>query len=328
MSEVILRVEDLHTQFFTREGVVKAVNGVSFELRQGSILGVVGESGAGKSVTALSILRLVPFPGRIIQGSIYFNGLNLLPLKDEELRNIRGKEISMVFQDPMAALNPVLPIGTQVEETLLAHTNISKRAATEMAIDLLRQMGLPDAKHTLSQYPFQLSGGMAQRVMLAMAVALKPKVLIADEPTSNLDVTLQAEILQRLKRLRDEQGSSIILITHDMGVIAQMADEVAVMYAGSIIEYASTKELFQRPSHPYTWALFKTLPRLDDASDRGLVPLRGSPPDLIDLPDQCPYLPRCQKAINDCRLNPNPDLSEVGPNHYAACYNVVKHQWD
>ncbi|MBI4298682.1 MAG: ABC transporter ATP-binding protein [Chloroflexi bacterium] len=326
MSEAILRVENLRTQFFSKQGVVKAVNGVTFQLKKGSILGVVGESGAGKSVTALSILRLVPFPGRIVQGSIHLNDIDLMALSDEEMRKIRGKEISIVFQDPMAALNPVMSIGTQVEEILLTHSAMSKRAAQEVSIDLLRQMGLPNPRHVLNQYPFQLSGGMAQRIMLAIALAMNPKILIADEPTSNLDVTLQAEILLRLKRLKEEQGSSIILITHNMGVIAQMADEVAVMYAGAIVEYASTRNLFQRPSHPYTWALFQTLPRLDGDPNRQLKPLRGTPPSLIDLPDQCPFLPRCPKAINTCRLDPQPALVEIEPNHYVACYNVVKYQ--
>lgn len=322
MPTHLLEIQDLHTYFITNEGVNKAVNGVSLTLEEDSILGVVGESGSGKTVTALSVLQLVPFPGEIVKGSITYNGRELLNLTADQIRHIRGKEISLIFQDAGAALNPVIPIGKQVEEIVLEHTNMSRRRARALAIDLLGQMGIPDAKNMLSRYPFQLSGGMAQRVLMAIGVALKPKVLIADEPTSNLDVTLQAEILHRLSQLREENGSAIMLITHDLGVIAQMTQTVAVMYGGSIVEYTDTKSLFAKPLHPYTWGLFQAIPRLD-TGQQSLSPIRGAPPKMIDAPDRCPFLERCSKATNRCRTMPAPPLVEVEPNHRLACYNPI-----
>jgi oligopeptide/dipeptide ABC transporter ATP-binding protein len=326
MAEV-LRVEELHTHFFTREGVVKAVNGVSFSLKEDTILALVGESGAGKSITALSILGLVPYPGRVVKGKALFDGVDLLSLESDQLRQIRGKYISMVFQDPRAALNPILPIDVQVEEIILAHTDMSKKAARAKAVELLEEMGLPQPEQVLERYPFQLSGGMCQRVMLSIALALRPKILIADEPTSNLDVTLQAEILERLKHLCKQFHSSILLITHDMGIVAQMADEVAVMYAGTIVEESKVRDLFKRPTHPYTWGLFQALPRLDRVGQR-LRPLRGGPPDLINMSEQCAFLPRCPKATNTCRLEPRPSLEEIEPEHRVACYNQVRYEWE
>lgn len=320
----LLEVRNLHTHFFTREGVVKAVNGVSFSLFPGQTLGLVGESGAGKSVTALSILRLVPFPGRVVQGAVVYQGRNLLEAPEEEMRHLRGKEIAIIFQNPHSALNPVLPVGAQVEEVLQAHTRMSHKDARRRAQELMLHMGLPDPERVASQYPFQLSGGMAQRVMLAMALALEPKVLIADEPTSNLDVTLQADILQRLRTLQQEHGTAILLITHDMGVVARVAHWVAVMYAGSIVEQGPILPIFKRPVHPYTWGLFQALPRLD-RPDHALQPLRGTPPNLMDLPDQCPFLPRCPKATTVCRTNPRPPLLEVEGEHWAACYNHMRY---
>ncbi len=320
----ILVVDNLHTSFFTRDGEVKAVNGLNINLKENTILGVVGESGSGKSASALSILRLIPTPGKITKGDVYFKGINLMEAGDEELRRIRGKEISMIFQEPTTALNPLMNVGDHIHEALVAHGTFSKQDAKIRAIELLREMELPAPDHILKQYPFQLSGGQAQRVMIAMAMAWDPKVLIADEITSNLDVTLQADVLARLKRLKTEKQSSIILITHDMGVIAQVADEVAVMYAGSVVEYGSTADLFRRPLHPYTWALLQSIPRLDDPSRR-LEPIRGSSPDLIDLPDQCPYIPRCPKASNECRLNTRPTLLEQEEKHFVACFNPIEH---
>ena len=322
MPAPLLEIRDLHTYFITKEGVNKAVNGVSLTLEEDSILGVVGESGSGKTVTALSVLQLVPFPGEIVKGSISYSGRELLTLSADEIRHIRGKEISLIFQDAGAALNPVIPIGKQVEEIVLEHTDMSRRRARALAIDLLGQMGIPDAKNMLNRYPFQLSGGMAQRVLMAIGVALKPKVLIADEPTSNLDVTLQAEILHRLSQLREENGSAIMLITHDLGVVAQMTQSVAVMYGGSIVEYTDTKSLFAKPLHPYTWGLFQAIPRLD-TGQQSLSPIRGAPPKMIDAPDRCPFLERCSKATNHCRTMPVPPLVEVEPNHHLACYNPV-----
>ena len=249
----LLEIEDIHTYFSTKQGIVKAVNGVSLSLHENSVLGLVGESGSGKTMTALSILQLVPFPGQVVSGNITYDGQDLLHMPINRIRRIRGKEISLIFQDAGAALNPVITVGKQVEELMLEHTDMTKRQARSFSSDLLTQMGIPDADHMLDRYPFQLSGGMAQRVLLAIGVALKPRILIADEPTSNLDVTLQAEILHRLRRLREESGTAILLITHDLGVIAQMADNVAVMYGGVIVEYADTVTLYRRHMHPYTW---------------------------------------------------------------------------
>ena len=325
MGEV-LRAQDLHVHFYTKDGEVKAVNGVSFSLQEGSILCLVGESGAGKSTTALALLGLLPKAARVPSGSVYFDGLDLLSVDQQTLRRIRGKEISMIPQEPRAFLNPILTVGTQVEEQILAHTDLSKKAANRLALEMLRDMGLPDPKNILKQYPFQLSGGMCQRVMLSMALALRPRVLIADEPTSSLDVTLQAEILRRLKDTCRELNSSILLITHDMGIVAQMADEVAVMYAGSIVESADVQTLFRYPQHPYMYGLFQSLPRLDRPGRR-FEPIRGNPPDLMNLPGQCPFLPRCPKAISKCRLEPTPILDEVGPGHKVACYNTLDYDW-
>lgn len=319
---IILEVRDLHTSFRSFEGEVNAVNGVNLQLRENSILCLVGESGSGKSVTALSILNLIYAPGRINSGSIIFDGKDLFSLGEEDLRTIRGKQISMIFQDPTTALNPLLNVGTHMEEMFMAHGSTDKRAIRDRSIQLLRQMDLPNPEHILKQHPFQLSGGMAQRVMIAMAMVWDPPVLIADEITSSLDVTLQADILDRVRKLRDHKNSSILLITHDMGVVAQVADEVAVMYAGSVVEQAPTRDLFKNPKHPYTNALLQTLPRLDGPKRR-LNPIRGTPPTLIDLPDKCAFIDRCSKATSECRMSVRPELLEDSPNHFVACYNPL-----
>lgn len=318
----LLEIRNLHTYFATNEGIVKAVNGVSLSLEADTVLGVVGESGSGKTMTALSVLRLVPFPGQIVGGQVLYEGRDILQSSDDEMRRIRGQEISLIFQDAASALNPVITIGDQVEEIMLEHTGISKRQAHAMSMELLSNMGIPDPRRMLRQYPFQLSGGMAQRVMMAIGVALKPRVLIADEPTSNLDVTLQAEMLQRLRILREESQTAIMLITHDLGVIAQMAERVAVMYGGYVVEYGDTPSLYRRPMHPYTWGLFQSLPRLDAVNQR-LRPMTGAPPQMLDPPDQCPFLHRCSKATVECRTSPRPALREVEPGHTLACYNPV-----
>ena len=323
MPAPILEIEDLHTYFFTKEGIIKAVNGVSLTLEEDSVLALVGESGSGKTMTALSVLGLVPNPGKVVKGSIRYDGQDLLKLNSEQMRRLRGKEIALVFQDAQTALNPVITIGRQVEEIMLEHTTMSERAARWEAILLLDQMGIPDPQRILGEYPFQLSGGMAQRVLLAIAIALSPRVLIADEPTSNLDVTLQAEILQRLRRLQEEQRSTILLITHDLGITAQMADQVAVMYAGSIMEFTDTRTLFARPRNPYTWGLMQALPRLD-SEVRTLRPMPGSLPHLYDPPDQCPFLNRCPKATGECRTSPLPPLRELEEHHWVACYNPIE----
>ncbi|MSQ27151.1 MAG: ABC transporter ATP-binding protein [Dehalococcoidia bacterium] len=320
MDEV-LRVENLHTHFATREGVLKAVNGVSFALRRGKVLGIVGESGSGKSMTALSIMRLVPYPGRIVEGAIYLDGRNIAVLEAEELRRVRGRQISMIFQDPVGGLNPVIAIGTQMMELLSAHTRMSKRESRAAAIEILREVGLPDPETVMDRYPFQLSGGMCQRVMIGIATALNPSVLLADEPTSALDVTIQAQILDQLRRLTRERGTAIVLITHALGVVAQVADEVAVMYAGSVLEQAPVAQLFQRPNHPYTRALLNALPRLDRSSALQAIP--GAPPNPIGLDEHCAFIPRCPKALTVCRSSARPPLEAVGTGHQCACCNPV-----
>ena len=320
---IIMGIENLYTSFYTKEGEVKAVNGINLSLYEKSILGGVGESGSGKSATALSIMRLLPEPGVIKSGSVHFEKLNVLELNYEELRQVRGKDMAMIFQEPLSALNPLVNIETHMQEVLQAHSSMSKRDAKDISLQLLAEFDIPSPSETLKLYPFQLSGGQIQRVMIAMSMAWQPRMLIADEITSNLDVTLQADVLDRLRRLISEKQSSIVLITHDMGVIAQLAEFVAVMYAGSIVEYSSTIDLFNKPYHPYTDALLQTIPRLDQP-DRNLQQIPGSPPDLIDLPDQCPYLSRCSKATNQCRLEPRPLLREIRPGHFVACYNELQ----
>ena len=263
VEDPVLEVDGLNTHIFLKEGVARVVNGVSFQIARGGVLGLVGESGSGKTMTALSILGVVPFPGEVVSGEVKLNGRDLLSISSEELRRVRGNEISIIFQDAVASLNPVLSIGSQMVEGITVHLDATKKDAEKMSLHLLEQVGLPDPERIMRGYPFQLSGGMAQRVMMAMAVALSPRVLIADEPTSNLDVTLQAELLYRLRTLRQEYETAILLITHDMGVVAGTADAVAVMYAGSLVEYSDTRTIFERPAHPYTWALLQAVPRLD-----------------------------------------------------------------
>jgi oligopeptide/dipeptide ABC transporter ATP-binding protein len=322
MHDVILRVEDLRTHYLDKNTVIKAVDGVSFELRRGTTLGIVGESGCGKTTVGLSVLDIVPYPGRIVGGRIFYNGDEVTAMSSDELRRLRGREISMIFQDPVAGLNPVLPIGLQVEETITTHLSLPKKEARRMTLDILRHLGLPHPERLVQQYPFHLSGGMCQRVMIAIATVLSPKVIIADEPTSSLDVTIQAAILEELNRLKREREVSIILITHDLGVVAQMADEVAVMYAGRIVESGQAREIFRRPRHPYTWALLSALPRLD-GSQGPLRSIKGSPPDLGELPPECAFLPRCHKAVSACRQEPWPPLKELSSGHWAACFNPV-----
>ena len=328
MSEPVLRVRDLSASFFTKEGVVRAVQNVSFELEPGKVLAVVGESGCGKSTLALSLLRLLPFPGKVTGGEVLFEGRDLMRTDDEDLRRIRGRRISMIFQDPVSGLNPVLPIGKQVEEILTSHLDISKKERKQRVLEVLRHVGLADAERIVDSYPFHLSGGMCQRVMIAMATALNPSVVIADEPTSALDVTVQAQILNELDALRSQRGTAIVLITHDLGVVAQMADDVAVMYAGRFIEVGDVRQIFKEPRHPYTWALMQTLPRLDRRGGEPLHAIPGAPPSMIDLADECAFLPRCRKAISRCRVDPAPPLETVGAGQLAACYNPVFHDWD
>ncbi len=323
MDAPILHLEDLRAEFATSEGAVRAVNGVTLSLRPGGTLALTGESGSGKSTIALSILNLLPHPGRITAGRVEFLGRDLLSLPADELRRVRGREIGMVFQDPSTGLNPVLTVGQQVQETITTHLDVSRREARRRSLDVLDRMGLPDPAEVASCYPFQLSGGMAQRVMIAIATALNPKVLVLDEPTSALDVTVQAAILEDLVNIQRRDGTAILLITHDLGIVAQLADEVAVMYAGAVAEYAGVEALFDGPRHPYTWSLLNSRPRWDRDGPERLASIRGTPPSLIDLPDECPFLPRCNKATTACRTEASPPLAPVGDGHRAACYNPM-----
>ncbi len=324
MNDAILRVQDLHAEFATVDGIVNAINGVSFSLERGKTLVLMGESGAGKSTIGLAILNLLPHPGRITAGEVWFNDRDLFTLSAEEMRKVRGKEIALVFQDPMTGLNPILSVGDQVREAIMTHEKISKGEGKRRAIDVLGKIGLPDPEQIAKRFPFQLSGGMAQRVMIAMATALHPDVLILDEPTSALDVTIQAAILEDLRRLQKREGTAIILITHDFGIAAQMADEVAVIYAGHVAEKADTLTVFERPRHPYTSALLASRPRLDREGHGPLTSIKGTPPSLIDLPEECAFLPRCTKATLVCRQQPSPPLTVMeSPDHLAACYNPM-----
>ncbi|MDW8060478.1 MAG: ABC transporter ATP-binding protein [Thermomicrobium sp.] len=318
--EPLLEVRDLRTQFFTQDGIVKAVDGVSFHLMAGETLGLVGESGCGKSITALSIMRLIPSPpGKIVSGEILFDGEDILRMSDDEVRAIRGRKIAMIFQDPMTSLNPVLTINRQISEALELHLGMSKQQARQRTIELLKMVGIPNAEQRVDQYPHQFSGGMRQRVMIAMALSCNPSLLIADEPTTALDVTIQAQILDLIRTLQREHNTALILITHDLGVVAGMTDRIHVMYAGHIVEAAPTEELFENPKHPYTVGLLNSIPRLDAPRKEKLNPIRGLPPDLIDLPDMCPFVPRCDYARERCSEK-NPPLFEINPVHRSACW--------
>jgi oligopeptide transport system ATP-binding protein len=319
-AQPLLEVKNLKTQFFTQNGVVKAVDDVSFYVMPGETLGVVGESGCGKSMTGLSIMRLIPTPpGKIVAGEIMFNGSDILKMSDEQVRSIRGNDIAMIFQDPMTSLNPVLTINRQISEALQLHLGMNKHQARARTIELLKMVGIPNAEERIDQYPHQFSGGMRQRVMIAMALSCNPKLLIADEPTTALDVTIQAQILDLMRILQTERDTGVILVTHSMGVVAGMSDRIQVMYAGHIVETGSTEEIFANPRHPYTVGLLKSIPRLDQRRRTKLEPIRGLPPDLIDLPDMCPFVPRCNYAREKCEQK-NPPLLEVGPGHWAACW--------
>ena len=324
MATPLLNVKGLETQFKTPDGIIHAVNGVSFSLNEGETLGIVGESGCGKSVTMLSILRLIPMPpGKIVAGEAFFREQDLLKISVEEIRHVRGAQIAMVFQDPMTSLNPVLTIGVQLEEPLMFHLNMTKRQAKSRAAELLQMVGIPNAKDRLPDYPHQFSGGMRQRVMIAMALSCDPQILIADEPTTALDVTIQAQIIELVKRLRDELGMAIIWITHDLGVVAGLAQRVIVMYGGYIIEEAPVKELYSNLQHPYTIGLMGSLPRVDEMEHHRLVSIDGQPPVLYEKSNQCPFAPRCKYAIERC-WKENPALEMVGQNHRVACWVDTK----
>jgi oligopeptide transport system ATP-binding protein len=315
----LLEVRDLKTQFRTREGPIQAVNGISFTIDEGEAVGIVGESGSGKSVTALSILRLLPMPpAQIVDGAVLFQDQDLVDLHEAEMRRIRGGKISMIFQDPISSLNPVMRIQDQITETLQLHLGLSKVEAIARVRSLLEAVGIPDAERRMRGYPHQFSGGMRQRVMIAIAIATNPKLLIADEPTTALDVTIQAQILELLARLRRDLNTSLILITHDLGVVAGVTDRILVMYAGHIAERAPTEEIFDNPRHPYTLGLLGAVPRLDAEQGSDLVTIPGSPPDLLHPPAGCPFQPRCPFKIDKCATYP-PDL-KVGRDHYSACW--------
>src|SRR5512140_3289454 len=320
MAELLLEVHGLETQFKTQQGIVHAVNGVSFNLTEGETLGVVGESGCGKSVTVMSLLRLIPTPpGKIVNGKASFFGQDLLKMSNEEIRFVRGAQISIVFQDPMTSLNPVLTIGQQLEEPLRLHLGMNATQARDRAAELLGLVGIPKGKDRLGDYPHQFSGGMRQRVMIAMALSCSPQILIADEPTTALDVTIQAQIIEMVKRLRDELGMSIIWITHDLGIIAGLADRVLVMYGGLIVEEVPVVELYTNPQHPYTLALLASLPRVDELVHRRLASIDGLPPVLMEKPEYCPFADRCPYVLPRCREE-CPPLLPVSPDHYAACW--------
>jgi len=320
LETCVLEVQDLATRFHCPEGIVHAVNGVSFHVNEGETLGIVGESGCGKSVTMMSLLRLIPEPpGKIENGKALFQGRDLLQLSPEEMRIIRGSQIAMIFQDPMTSLNPSLTICKQISETLMEHRGMSKSQARKRSIELLEFVGIPSAKSRVDDYPHQFSGGMRQRVMIAIALSCNPKILIADEPTTALDVTIQAQIVNLIKRLRDELGMSIIWITHDLGVIAGLAERVAVMYAGYFIELALVRELYKNPRHPYTIGLLSALPRIDGRHAKRLANIEGQPPNLLKVPQYCPFAPRCAVAMDRC-FKENPSLRSVGEDHHIACW--------
>ncbi|HET9436955.1 MAG TPA: ABC transporter ATP-binding protein [Gaiellaceae bacterium] len=314
----LLEVRDLRTHFFTREGVVHAVDGVSFELERGKTLGIVGESGCGKTVTALSIMGLIPKPpAKIVGGEVWFDGRDLTKLSERRLEDVRGSEIAMIFQDPMTSLNPTLTIGTQITETIRRHSDVSKTVARRRAVELLDEVGIADPRRRLDDYPHRLSGGMRQRVMIAIAISCEPALLIADEPTTALDVTVQAQVLDLLDELRQRHRMATLIITHDMGVVAEVADDVVVMYAGQIVEQAPALELFDRPEHPYTEALMGSLPQLDGENVRQgrLATIPGRPPDLLDPPDVCRFAERCPYAGTDACATHMPELREIRPGH-------------
>ena len=316
----LLEVNNLTTHFFTQDGVVKAVDGITYDLEEGEVLGVVGESGCGKSVHALSIMRLVPSPpGRTVAGEVVFEGEDLLKMDDAEMRNIRGNRIAMVFQEPMTSLNPVLTIGRQLTETLELHQGMSKQQARTRAAELLSTVGIPDADRRLVDYPHQFSGGMRQRVMIAMALSCNPKLIIADEPTTALDVTIQAQILELMQDLARDFGTAMIIITHNLGVVARYADNVNVMYAGKIIETGSAEEIYHNPRHPYTLALLNSVPRLDASERVKLDAIEGLPPDLVNLPEGCSFAPRCKYIYERC-VEETPVLEMANEGHTSACW--------
>ena len=327
MSEKILDIKDERLSFFTPAGEVKALNGVSFTMNQGDVLGVVGESGSGKSVTAYSIMGLTAYPGKLVGGKVWFNGHEIENMKEKDFRKIRGNEVSIIFQDPMTSLNPVYTIGNQIVEVIRLHTDKNKADAWARAKELLELVGINEPEKRLKQYPHELSGGMRQRVMIAIALACEPKLLIADEPTTALDVTIQAQILELMNDLRHKLGMSIIMITHDLGVVAQMCEKIAVMYAGHIVEYGTTDEIFYNPQHEYTKGLINSIPKLNAEEKERLVPIEGQPVDLLNPPAGCPFAPRCKSCMKVC-LNKMPPKTELSDTHYTYCWLRQKEEFE
>ncbi len=326
MSEILLDIKNVRLSFFTSVGEVKALNDVSFQLREGEVLGIVGESGSGKSVTAYSIMGLTSYPGRLIDGSIWFNGHQVETMSESELRKMRGNEVSIIFQDPMTSLNPVFSIGNQIMEVILLHTDKSKQEAYERAKNLLELVGINEPEKRLQQYPHELSGGMRQRVMIAIALACEPQLLIADEPTTALDMTIQAQILELIMELRKKLGMSIIMITHDLGIVANMCEKIAVMYAGKIVEYGTVDELFYQPAHEYTKGLLLSIPKLNATVHEPLVPIEGTPVDMLNPPLGCPFAPRCGSCMKIC-LKEMPPYTYLSETHYSACWLLQKAAW-
>ena len=315
----LLEVNDLHTSFYTPAGEVKAVNGVSFQLERGKVLGIVGESGSGKSVTAYSILQILGKTGKIVSGSVKLDGQELVGIGEEGMKKIRGNRISIIFQDPMTSLNPVYTVGNQIMEVILLHTDKNKAQAKERAKELLQLVGINEPDKRLKQYPHELSGGMRQRVMIAMALACEPKLLIADEPTTALDVTIQAQILELMMELKDKLGMAIIMITHDLGVVASMCERIAVMYAGKVVEYGTAEDIFYNPKHQYTKGLIRSIPRIDTKEHERLIPIEGTPVDLLNPPKGCPFAPRCEECMKIC-LREMPPVTNFGEVHYTQCW--------
>lgn len=327
MSEKLLEIKDEKLSFFTPAGEVKALNGVSFSMNEGEVLGIVGESGSGKSVTAYSIMGLTAYHGKLIGGTIYFNGHQIEKMSEKEMRKIRGNEVSIIFQDPMTSLNPVYTIGNQITEVIRLHTGKSKKEAYDRAKELLELVGINEPTKRLKQYPHELSGGMRQRVMIAIALACEPKLLIADEPTTALDVTIQAQILELMQELRQKLGMSIIMITHDLGVVASMCERIAVMYAGHIVEYGTADEIFYEPKHEYTKGLIKSIPKLNVQETERLIPIEGQPVDLLNPPAGCPFAPRCANCMKIC-LREMPPKTELSDTHYSQCWLLQKEEFE
>ena len=319
-DERVLEVKDLRTYFYTKEGVVKAVDGLSYHVKKGECVGLVGESACGKSVSAMSVLRLIPYPpGIIVGGQIIFKGEDLLQATEERMRDIRGNQIAMVFQEPTTSLNPVLTVGRQISESLTLHRGMDNEAAIAESVKLLKLVGIPDAERRVKDHPHQFSGGMQQRIMIAMALSCDPEVLIADEPTTSLDVTVQAQLLEILANLRSEYGTAVIIITHNLGVVARYVDRVNVMYAGNLVETGPTDVIYAQPKHPYTLGLLASVPRLDSPRKETLRVIKGLPPNMAQLPKGCPFAPRCDYAMDKCREE-RPPLEEVGEDHFRACF--------